>query len=170
MDRPSRRISRPWEPSAKQTMDAMSAAQQFIATLSPEERADHKLLVSLLEGQTDVFETLDSAAEYFEALKLLVEKIEKRLTRLRKKRDKAQDACRQIADAAQLPDRIERPFYLAGYDEDAREAHIIDESLLPREVLRPDKRDITARLKRGEIVSGAVLNNPGSKHFVLRFA
>jgi len=151
-------------------MDAMSAAQQFIATLSPEERADHKLLVSLLEGQTDVFETLDAAAEYYRALSLLVEDAEERLTRLRKKRDKAHESCQKIADAAELPDKLERPLYLAGYDKDRPKAHIVDESLLPRDVLRPDVRDITARLKRGEPVPGAILNNPGSRHFVLRFA
>lgn len=158
-----------WQPSAKAAEEAVSAAQQLVATLTPEEREDHKLLVDLIEGQTDVLELLDDTADYYKQLKLLIEQIEARLKRLRAKADKAKDFCRKIADAAQLPDRLERPFYLASYAEDPQRAHVVDEALLPRDVLRPDMRDITAKLKRGEPVPGAILNNPGSKHFVLRF-
>jgi hypothetical protein len=158
-----------WQPSARAAEEAVSAAQQFIATLTPPEREDHKLLLGLIEGQTEALELLDDSAEYYKQLKLLIEQIEARLKRLRAKADKAKEFCRKIADAIQLPDSVERPFYLAGYDEDPPHALIIDESRLPRHVLRPDKRDITAKLKRGDTIHGAVLNNPGSKHFVLRF-
>jgi hypothetical protein len=158
-----------WQPSAKAAEEAVSAAQQLISTLSPQEREDHKLLLGLIEGQTDVLELLDDTADYYKQLKLLIELIDARLKRVKAKAEKAKEFCRKIADAAQLPDRLERPFYLASYAEDPQHAHVIDEALLPRHVLRPDMRDITAKLKRGEPVSGAVLNNPGSRHFVLRF-
>src|SRR3569623_1212152 len=107
-----------WQPSARAAEDAVSAAQQFLATFTPQEREDHKLLLGLIEGQTKALELLDDGAEYYKQLKLLIEQIEARLKRLRAKADKAKEFCRKIADAVQLPDRVERPFYLAGYDED----------------------------------------------------
>jgi len=159
-----------WQPSPRQISDGIGAALQIISTLTSEEREDYKLLIDTVEGESDLIELLDRIAEQRKADELFIKQIESRLKRYKARAEKAKELFRKIAEKAELPDSIERPFYLASYAEDPQHALIIDEALLPRDVLRPDMRDITARLKRGEVVTGAMLNNPGSKHFVLRFS
>jgi hypothetical protein len=169
-ERKPRGIPRDWQPSARQIEAALLAAKQAIGTLTDGERDDYRLLVDTVEGESDLLELLDRLAEQRKSDELFIKQIEGRLKRYKARADKAKELYRKIAEAAELPERLDRPFYLATYAEDPPHAHIINETLLPRDVLRPDMRDITARLKRGEPVPGAILNNPGSKHIVLRFS
>ena len=141
------------------------AAQEVTSTLTEPQRQDHRLLLSIVEGESDVVELLDSIAEYIKGRKAVVEQAEQRIKRVKAQAEKGTDLFNRIAEAAGLPDRIERAFYLTGMQDDTPQAIITDPDLIPRSLMKPDRVETGKLLRRGEEVPGAVLSNPGRHRF-----
>jgi hypothetical protein len=136
---------------------AMSAAMQVKATLPDDD--DTRLLIGMLEGETEVFELLDRLAEQAIADKLLAERATERAKRIEARAERSRDVIRKMLDALELQ-KLERPVFTAsiGY---RTKAIVTDQAALPADLLRtaPDMHAIARALKDGP-VAGAELSNP----------
>lgn len=137
----------------------MSAAMQLRAELG--DTADAHLISDVLEGQTDVFETIDRLAECALADKMLAAVADERAKRLEKRSDAVRDVICQMLEALDLGESLERGFYTASL---SHRSHVIvtDQDKLPQSLLRisPDKTLIAKLLRKGEQLEGAQLSNP----------
>lgn len=150
-------------PSPLQLMRAMSAVGSLRETLLTEDSTiadDDKLLLDLLEGQTDVFELLDRVVESSMADGVLAELAAARAKRLKARQDHLRNVALRVIEALAIRGPIERPSYTASIAHRAK-AIVTQPELLPSELLRttPNMDAIKSALKMGD-VDGAIMSNP----------
>jgi len=150
-------------PSPFQIERAMSIAMQLRAEMLAHDGTiehDDKLLLDMIEGSTDVMETLDRVIEASMADAILAELAAARAKRLEARKARLRDKAARMIDALEIRGPIERAAYTASISHRTK-AIVTDAAALPTAMLRtaPDMRTIAAALKAGP-VSGAVLSNP----------
>lgn len=145
-------------PSSHAIQAAMVAAQQAISTLPDDE--DFALLISTIEGESDLMEVLDRIVEASIADAKLAELARLRARRIEARADKARDiACRIVEALAISP--LERPLFTASLSF-PRKPIVTNADEVPPEYLRHsvDMLKIGKALRAGEQISGAELKNP----------
>ena len=150
-------------PSSWTLERAMSAAMSLRKSLVAEDGSyadDDRLLLDMIEGQTDVFELLDRVVEASMADAVLAELAAARARRLKARQDHLRQTALQILEALEITAPIERPSYTASISRRAK-AIVTDEALLPPSLFRraPDMHAIHKALKEAP-VSGATMGNP----------
>jgi len=144
--------------SPRQIERAMSEAGKLRAMLGDD---DQQLLHDTLEGQTDVFEVIDRIGEDILKDKLLIERIEARLKRLKHRVEMRQNILGRMMDALSIGKALERPLFTLGL-EWRRKTIVTDATLLAPQYLRtaPDTAAIGKALRDGTFAGeGAELSN-----------
>lgn len=146
-------------PSSAAIERAMTAALQLRAELG--DTPDARLITDVLEGGTDVFETIDRLAECAIADGMLAEVALERAKRLEKRSDTVRDVISNMLQALDLGESLERGWYTASL---SHRSHVIvtDQTKLPPSVMRlsPDKVLLGKLLRKGDQFAGATLSNP----------
>jgi hypothetical protein len=141
---------------------AMSAAMQLRAELIDADGSiadDDALLLGMIEGSTDVMETLDRVVEASMADAVLAEMAAARAKRLAERKNRLRDLAARMIDALEVHGPIERASYTASISHRTK-ALVTEPSALPAHLLRtaPDMVAIAKALKAGP-VAGATLSN-----------
>lgn len=144
-------------PSSHAIQNAVVAAQQAISALPDDE--DYSLLISTVEGESNVLEVLDRVVEHAIADAKLVELARERAKRIEERAKRTRNVALQIIEALGISP-LERPLFTASVSYH-REIGTLDETLLPDEFIRraPDKVAIAKALRAGQEVAGASLGN-----------
>jgi len=144
-------------PSSHSIQNAVVAAQQAISALPDDE--DYGLLISTVEGESDVLEVIDRVVEAAIADAKLVELARERARRLEERAKRTRNVALQIIEALGISP-LERPLFTASVSYH-RELGSLNEAELPDEWWRraPDKVAIAKALRAGQEIPGASLGN-----------
>jgi hypothetical protein len=145
-------------PSSHAIQNAMSAAMEAISALPDDE--DYGLLLSTIEGESDILEVLDRVVEHAVADAKLAELARLRARRIEARSDRARDIATRIVEALGVSP-LERPVYTCSLTF-PRKPLVTDEEALPSAYIRhaPDMIAIGKALRAGETIPGAELKNP----------
>jgi len=145
-------------PSGMAIQAAMSAAMAAISALPDDE--DYGLLISTVEGESDILEVLDRVVEHAVADSKLAELARLRARRIEARADRARDIATRIVEALAISP-LERPVYTASITY-PRKPLVTNADELPREYIREsaDMIAIGKALRAGETIPGAELRNP----------
>ena len=145
-------------PSGMAIQAAMSAAMAAISALPDDE--DYGLLISTVEGESDILEVLDRVVEHAVADSKLAELARLRARRIEARADRARDNATRIVEALAISP-LERPVYTASITY-PRKPLVTNADELPREYIREsaDMIAIGKALRAGETIPGAELRNP----------
>ena len=145
-------------PSSHAIQNAMSAAMEAISALPDDE--DYGLLISTIEGESDILEVLDRVVEHAVADKKLAEAARERAKRIEARADRARDIATRIVEALEISP-LERPVYTASLTF-PRKPLVTNADELPDTYIRhaPDMVAIGKALRAGETIPGAELKNP----------
>lgn len=145
--------------SPRQIEMAMAEAGKLRVQLEDE---DNKLIQDTLEGETAVFDVMDSIAVAYLQDKFLVERAQQRIKRLKHRMEVRSDVLARMMDALSIGEALERDVYTLGLEWDSK-VIITDQSALDQKYIKeaPDRDAIGKDLRRGEFVGeGAELSNP----------
>jgi hypothetical protein len=144
-------------PSSHAIQNAVVAAQQAISALPDDE--DYGLLISTVEGESDVLEVIDRVVEAAIADAKLVELARERARRIEERAKRTRNVALQIIEALGISP-LERPLFTASVSYH-RELGSLNEAELPDEWFRraPDKIAIAKALRAGQDIPGASLGN-----------
>jgi len=145
-------------PSGMAIQAAMSAAMEAISALPDDE--DYGLLISTVEGESDILEVLDRVVEHAVADSKLAELARLRARRIEARADRARDIATRIVEALAISP-LERPVYTASITY-PRKPLVTNADELPPEYIRQsaDMIAIGKALRAGETIPGAELKNP----------
>jgi len=145
-------------PSGHAIQAAMSAAMEAISALPDDE--DYGLLISTVEGESDILEVLDRVVEHAVADSKLAELARLRARRIEARADRARDIATRIVEALAISP-LERPVYTASLSF-PRKPMVTNADELPKEYIREsaDMIAIGKALRAGETIPGAELRNP----------
>jgi len=145
-------------PSGMAIQAAMSAAMEAISALPDDE--DYGLLISTVEGESDILEVLDRVVEHAVADSKLAELARLRARRIEARADRARDIATRIVEALAISP-LERPVYTASITY-PRKPLVTNADELPPEYIRQsaDMIAIGKALRAGETIPGAELRNP----------
>jgi len=140
----------------------MSAAGQLRAELLAQDATiehDDQLLLDMIEGSTDVMETLDRVIEASMADAVLAEMAAARAKRLEARKARLRDTAARMIEALEIKGPIERAAYTASISHRTK-AILTDAMQLPEAFFRhaPDMVAVAKALKAGP-VPGATLSN-----------
>ena len=136
---------------------AMSAAMEAISALPDD--GDYGLLISTIEGESDIIEVLDQVIEHAIADGKLVEMARERARRIEARAARTRDVALRILEALGVSP-LERPIYTASIMQ-IRKSIITDAMAVPDKFSRVsvDMIAIGKALRAGEEVPGAELSN-----------
>jgi hypothetical protein len=148
----------------------MSAALELRAALIGEDGTladDDRILVDVIDGQTDVFDVLDRIVEASMTDAVLAELAAARAARLKNRKDRLREIGLRMLEALEITKPIERAAYTASIQRRTK-AIVTDPTLIPASLMRtaPDLHAVAKALKDGP-VSGAEQSNP-QPHLVVR--
>jgi len=145
-------------PSGHAIEAAMSAAMEAISALPDDE--DYGLLISTVEGESNILEVLDRVVEHAVADSKLAELARLRARRIEARADRARDIATRIVEALAISP-LERPVYTASLSF-PRKPLVTNADELPPEYIRQsaDMLAIGKALRAGETIPGAELKNP----------
>ena len=145
-------------PSGMAIQAAMSAAMEAISALPDDE--DYGLLISTVEGESDILEVLDRVVEHAVADSKLAELARLRARRIEARADRARDIATRIVEALAISP-LERPVYTASITY-PRKPLVTNADELPPEYIcqSADMIAIGKALRAGETIPGAELRNP----------
>ena len=149
---------------------AMSAALQLRQLMIGEDGTiadDDKLLLDMIEGQTDVLDVLDRVIEASMADAVLAELAAARAKRLKARQDWLRTTALQMLEALDITKPLERAAYTASIQRRAK-AIVTDQALLPPSLLRiaPDMVALGKALRAGA-VTGRGTHQPAAAHLVV---
>ena len=121
---------------------------------------DYGLLISTIEGESDIIEVLDRVVEHAIADRKLADLARERAKRIDARADRARDIARDIVEALEVSP-LERPVYTASLTW-PRKPVVTNADELPPAYIRhaPDLIAIGKALRAGETIPGAELKNP----------
>jgi hypothetical protein len=136
----------------------MRAAMEAISQLPDDE--DYGLLISTIEGESDILEVLDRVVEHAISDKKLAELARERASRIEARSVRAREIARDIVEALEVSP-LERPVYTASLTW-PRKPVVTNADELPAAYIRtaPDMVAIGKALRAGEAIPGAELKNP----------
>jgi hypothetical protein len=145
-------------PSSHAIQNAMRAAMEAISQLPDDE--DYGLLISTIEGESDILEVLDRVVEHAISDKKLAELARERASRIEARSVRAREIARDIVEALEVSP-LERPVYTASLTW-PRKPVVTNADELPDTYIRhaPDMVAIGKALRAGETIPGAELKNP----------
>ena len=145
-------------PSSLSIQNAMRAAMEAISQLPDDE--DYGLLLSTIEGESDILEVLDRVVEQAISDKKLAELARERASRIEARSVRAREIARDIVEALEVSP-LERPIYTASLTW-PRKPVVTNADELPDTYIRhaPDLVAIGKALRAGETIPGAELRNP----------
>ena len=154
-------------PSPFQIERAMSAAMRLRDNHGAVLDNDYRLLLDMIEGETDVLEILDRIIEQSITDDVLAEMAEDRAKRKRARKDQLRHTALAMLEALEITKPLERALYTASITRRAK-VMITDADRLPPELVRtaPDMHAIARALKDGH-VEGAMMSNP-QPHLTVR--
>ena len=121
---------------------------------------DYGLLISTIEGESDILEVLDRVVEHAISDKKLAELARERASRIEARSVRAREIARDIVEALEVSP-LERPVYTASLTW-PRKPVVTNAEELPDTYIRhaPDLVAIGKALRAGETIPGAELKNP----------
>jgi hypothetical protein len=134
--------------------------------------SDDQTLIDTLDGLTDINEMLESVVRsrdeditLKDALKLRIEEMNMRLSRLRGRADMKKEIVAEAMDRAGIK-KIEAPEFTISCRRTTPPLLVDDESAVPEKYWKAqpaklDRMALIAALKAGESISGAILGNGG---------
>jgi hypothetical protein len=120
---------------------------------------DYGLLISTIEGESDIIEVLDRVIEHAIADGKLVEMARERARRIEARADRTRDVALRILEALQISP-LERPLYTVSISQ-IRKPIVTDQESLPDDFIRraPDMIALGKALRGGATIHGAELSN-----------
>ena len=149
------------------------AARLLLAQMADIIGDDEEAQRDLVEGETDLHETISAAVRQIgkdeasiEAIKEYASRLGGRAARLEKRIENTRTAIAVAMDLAHER-RIETPFGTVSLKDAARSATVTEESEIPSQFWKPqpnklDKKALTKALRDGQDVPGATLSNGGT--------
>lgn len=148
------------------------AARNLILNIRDIISEDEEMLVTAIEGETDLKEVISQAVDRIAEVNAHQEALEARITDLRKRRDRFEGQAERIKAAIHLAmsqaeqRKMELPQATLSLRAVPPKAEIVDESLIPSKYWKPqdpklDKKAVLDALKAKEDVPGATLSNGG---------
>lgn len=153
----------------------VEVARRLLERLAPYLKDDEQAQLDAVEGQTDLFETIDSGLERLDDIEDKVDGIKRRMEVLKARCDrlKAQDeairsAIMDALDTVGLK-TVERPLATITVADVPRDVEILNEAEIPPRFWKQpkvpdpkvDKTELKAALVAGEKIEGARLDNGG---------
>ena len=144
-------------PSSHAIQNAMRAAMEAISQLPDDE--DYGLLLSTIEGESDILEVLDRVVEHAISDNKLAELARERARRIEARSDRAREIATRIVEALGVSP-LERPIYTASIMQ-IRKSIVTDAMAVPDKFSRTtiDMIALGKALRAGEEVPGAELSN-----------
>lgn len=145
-------------PSPAAVMRAMALAARLRDEIGD---GDDRLLADTIEGQTDCLEIIDRLAEVAIADKLLAERAEERIKRLKARSDRARATIQQMLEALGIT-KLERAMVTASVSDGPKSAHITDAQAIPAAFWRRsiDRTELLRALKKGPVDGAEISNGP----------
>ena len=120
--------------------------------------AEERLLLDMIEGETDALELMDKLIEHVVADEALVDAGKARLKRIEARADRHRAILRAMME--EIGDKLERPLATLSVSTGPRTAVVVDAKAIPEVYWRRtvDKQELLRALKNGP-VEGAELSN-----------
>jgi len=128
--------------------------------------AEERLLLDMIEGETDALELMDRIIEHVVADEALVDAGKARLKRIEARADRHRDILKAMM--TEIAEKVERPLATLSLGAGPRSAVVIDAKAIPEVYWRKaiDKQELLRALKTGP-VDGAEISN-GAPMLTLR--